>query len=357
MHKKIIISLCFLSTIGSAQFSGASRYRLKGTNYNWVGQLVPTNAFLDSTFLSFYNRYEDRAFLANSISSALHLTLTAGAGTGTTSVLKISQTEGVYSSGRYGDIECTVFGSLAAITSTGTNNSAFGRGALYLNVSGTDNTAIGNTAMLSNSTGLYNNALGKSALFSNVSGSRNNAFGYFAAFASTASDNCAFGDNSLRLTTTGGGNCGFGTGVLHDNTTGALNVAIGTNAGYTNTSGIANSYLSAESGIGITSGNFNTIAGANVGNPPNAALTPTLTNNIIWATGQGTIRYQFDATFHKFNGTIKPQGASAGAGALFNLPITTAPVSPSDGDIWREDNTNTGLKIRINGVTKTIAVQ
>lgn len=33
-----------------------------------------------------------------------------------------------------------------------------------------------------------------------------------------------------------------------------------------------------------------------------------------------------------------------------------APTSPVDGDMWREDNTNTGLKIRINGVTKTITV-
>ncbi len=33
-----------------------------------------------------------------------------------------------------------------------------------------------------------------------------------------------------------------------------------------------------------------------------------------------------------------------------------APASPVDGDMWREDNTNTGLKIRINGVTKTMTV-
>lgn len=33
-----------------------------------------------------------------------------------------------------------------------------------------------------------------------------------------------------------------------------------------------------------------------------------------------------------------------------------APTSPVDGDMWREDNTNTGLKIRIGGVTKTVSV-
>ena len=42
--------------------------------------------------------------------------------------------------------------------------------------------------------------------------------------------------------------------------------------------------------------------------------------------------------------------------ASFNLPVSAAPSSPVDGDVWREDNTNTGLKIRINGVTKTITV-
>ena len=29
-------------------------------------------------------------------------------------------------------------------------------------------------------------------------------------------------------------------------------------------------------------------------------------------------------------------------------------TKPKDGDVWLESNTNTGLKIRINGVTKTI---
>ncbi len=42
--------------------------------------------------------------------------------------------------------------------------------------------------------------------------------------------------------------------------------------------------------------------------------------------------------------------------APINLLTGSAPSSPVDGDIWREDNTNTGLKIRINGVTKTITV-
>lgn len=42
--------------------------------------------------------------------------------------------------------------------------------------------------------------------------------------------------------------------------------------------------------------------------------------------------------------------------ALTNLPTRSAPASPADGDVWRQDNTNTGLKIRVAGVTKTITL-
>lgn len=44
------------------------------------------------------------------------------------------------------------------------------------------------------------------------------------------------------------------------------------------------------------------------------------------------------------------------SGPNLNLTVSAAPTSPVDGDVWREDNTNTGLKIRINGVTKTVTV-
>lgn len=47
--------------------------------------------------------------------------------------------------------------------------------------------------------------------------------------------------------------------------------------------------------------------------------------------------------------------ASTTAKALMNLTVGVAPTSPNDGDVWREDNTNTGLKIRVNGVTKTFS--
>lgn len=48
--------------------------------------------------------------------------------------------------------------------------------------------------------------------------------------------------------------------------------------------------------------------------------------------------------------------AGTTAKSQINLPVSTAPTSPVDGDIWRQDNTDTGLKIRVNGVTKTVTL-
>ena len=48
--------------------------------------------------------------------------------------------------------------------------------------------------------------------------------------------------------------------------------------------------------------------------------------------------------------------ASTTALSSLNIAQGAAPTAPVDGDIWREDNTNTGLKIRVNGVTKTITL-
>ncbi len=40
---------------------------------------------------------------------------------------------------------------------------------------------------------------------------------------------------------------------------------------------------------------------------------------------------------------------------VLKLTIGANP-KPNDGDVWLESNSNTGLKIRINGVTKTITL-
>ncbi len=54
--------------------------------------------------------------------------------------------------------------------------------------------------------------------------------------------------------------------------------------------------------------------------------------------------------------TITNVGAATSAKSSIRLAVGGPPTSPVDGDIWLESNTNTGLKIRINGVTKTVSL-
>lgn len=54
--------------------------------------------------------------------------------------------------------------------------------------------------------------------------------------------------------------------------------------------------------------------------------------------------------------TLMNVAAGATGWSQLRLIQGVAPTSPVDGDVWREDNTNTGLKIRVNGVTKTITL-
>ncbi len=49
-------------------------------------------------------------------------------------------------------------------------------------------------------------------------------------------------------------------------------------------------------------------------------------------------------------------GAGTTSSAQIRLAVSSAPSAPNSGDIWLESDTNTGLKIRINGVTKTISL-
>jgi hypothetical protein len=49
-------------------------------------------------------------------------------------------------------------------------------------------------------------------------------------------------------------------------------------------------------------------------------------------------------------------GAGSSARSEIRLAVGGPPTSPVDGDIWFESNTNTGLKVRIAGVTKSVTV-
>lgn len=75
------------------------------------------------------------------------------------------------------------------------------------------------------------------------------------------------------------------------------------------------------------------------------------TKNLVTILPAGTTGFGVTAP----TAFVHPAASTASIASL-NIPVGSAPSAPNDGDIWREDNTNTGLKVRINGVTKTITV-
>jgi hypothetical protein len=115
---------------------------------------------------------------------------------------------------------------------TGTQNSAFGWGAMGQGTTGSYNTAVGGLALLWN-TGDGNTALGNSALAQNRLGSNNAASGYYAlASNTTGNSNTALGYYSLYANTIGGENVAIGQNALGSNVSGGNNIAIGTMSGY-----------------------------------------------------------------------------------------------------------------------------
>jgi hypothetical protein len=157
------------------------------------------------------------------------------------------------------NVQCTAVGSSALELATGDRNTAVGYQAGKSITTGTDNVAFGSTTLSSNSTGNYNVAFGtRSCVSSTVSGLT--AFGYQTLNANTTgTNNTAFGYQAGRLIQDGGNNTAFGlTGMQAnvsgtDNTclgyqslnacTGSQSVGIGSGAGATATSGSNNIYI------------------------------------------------------------------------------------------------------------------
>jgi hypothetical protein len=179
----------------------------------------------------------------------------------------------------------------ASGTSTGTQNTAVGKDALYSNTTASNNTAVGYQAGYSNTTGRLT-AVGMKALYANTTGDANVAIGgeiggvgggalannttggYNIAIGTaslsantTASNNVAVGHGSLGANTTGNNNVGIGLQALLFNTTASFNTAVGYQAGYSNATSSGNVFLGTAAGYTAnTTGNtWNTFVGAFTG--------------------------------------------------------------------------------------------
>ena len=96
------------------------------------------------------------------------------------------------------------------VASTGSFNTGIGYQALYNNQAGSSNTAIGANALFSCQGGTLNLANGLNALYNNVSGNYNIGLGVNALFLATGSNNIAIGVNALDAQTTTNDNTAIG---------------------------------------------------------------------------------------------------------------------------------------------------
>jgi hypothetical protein len=163
-------------------------------------------------------------------------------------------------------------------TTTGSDNTATGYGALLHNTTGSDNTASGRIALYFNTTGYSNTATGYEALLDNTTGDENTADGLGSlGHNTTGSSNTASGAFALNENTTGSNNTADGyDALLNNTTTGSSNTATGYGALLNNTTGSDNTASGADALSNNSTGNYNTALGFGAGPDPS---TPALTNS------------------------------------------------------------------------------
>ena len=126
-------------------------------------------------------------------------------------------------------------------------------------------------------------------------------------------------------------------------------------------------------GTVLSQGAFSLVYAGTAGSQPNSAgcrwigrvnnatyvVAPSIVQALTSATGVAVMQGQdsFANNTWRFDdyGVFTPK-APATASAGFRWVTGAAPTAPVDGDMWREDNTLTGLKIRIAGVTRTVTI-
>ena len=180
---------------------------------------------------------------------------------------------------------------------TGSDNNAFGGGALTFNSAGSNNTAVGTDALYAN-TASNNTAVGYQAGKNNTTGTANVYMGYSAGRANlTGNYNVGIGREALDANT-GSSNVGIGYYAVGSNTSGESNTGVGREAISSNQTGTDNTALGHEALQGLISGSANTAVGrqalkANTGSYNTAvgyhALKANTSNNNNTAIGNSSL--------------------------------------------------------------------
>lgn len=281
---------------------------------------------------------------------------------------------GSYSYGQY----MSNFGYGAGFNNTtGVNNTNTGASSGYFNTTGYNNTNSGYIAGRNNTTGNSNANYGVVSGFSGISGSNGASFGYAAGYSNVTGSNIVSIGASSNYELGGIQTAGaFTVGISYtirtigttdftligaaSNTIGLVftTTGVGTGTGTASANVSGNTSVGYNTGRGVVVGSNNTIIGANV-----TGLAATLANNIILATGQGTIRSQFNGTDWNFQGSVgigvasptayihTKAGVAAAGGAPIKLTSGVDLTTPEAGAI-EYDGTN--LHFSPSTVRKTV---
>jgi len=230
---------------------------------------------------------------------------------------------------------------------------------------------IGQSAGNSATNANQSNFLGQSAGYSATNANYSNFLGYYAGQGATNAITSNFlGYQAGQYSTEANRSNFIGTNAGQAATNAAYSNFLGFSTGYQAASasysvllGYQAGYNTAGGALGVKSNNI--IIGTNITLPDGAKDSINL-GGIIFATGSyatttGSPSAAASANGKMGIGIVSPTATlhltgSTTAAAMMRLTVGAAPSAPNDGDVWLESNTNTGLKIRINGVTKTITL-
>jgi hypothetical protein len=222
----------------------------------------------------------------------------------------------------------TAYGGSALPFNGGSNNSAFGVAALFLDGNeysgpvGSNNTAVGVYSLYYNN-GSCNSAYGTAALANNSSGSYNTAVGVSAMYgyqaASTFQEhggeigdyNAAIGFQSLFNYSGAARNTAVGTSTLYADINGNLNTAVGYAALFNNT-GDYNIAIGGEAGYSLKSGS-NNIYIAHPGEPTESGVTrigAPGTQTAVYIAGIESAKVTGSAVYVTSSGQLGVQASS-----------------------------------------------
>jgi hypothetical protein len=199
----------------------------------------------------------------------------------------------------------------------------------------------------------YSNFLGYNAGNSASNAQQSNFFGLGAGQnASNANGSNFLGKDAGNSATSASGSTFMGNSAGYRATGASYSTLIGSKAGWASSTSVSigSNNIIIGTNISLPSGTTNSINLGGVlfgtGTYSTTAGTPSISGQTIGKIGINVVNPT--ANLHV--------AASTTANALMRLGVGSAPSSPNNGDIWLEDETLTGLKIRLSGVTRTIAI-